>query len=466
MRFYSTLTNKKEEFVPSNGKNVSMYVCGITPYDEVHLGHARAYVTFDTVRRHLEHSGYSVKFIQNFTDVDDKIIKRSIEAQTTPGLLSQKFITDYFTQMDKLNIKRAHAYPKVTENIPQIVAFIERLVGGGYAYELQGDIYFSVRKFADYGKLSKRSVEDLLSGARVEVDAQKKDPLDFALWKKTKPGEPEETSWKSPWGMGRPGWHIECSVMSTQALGDTIDIHGGGQDLIFPHHENEIAQSEAATGKPFARYWIHNGFVTINKEKMSKSLGNFFTLREIFEKYEPRVVRYFLLSQHYRSPLDFSDDKLKQSQKALNGIDTALDRLAQAVIPEPKPGLLENIGADTLDDYVSRFTAALDDDFSTEKAIAALNELSNEALSNTHSSDTEWIRKAANTMKLMLGDYLGIGPREKSGDSRFHQLVTERKEARAQKNWKRADEIRKEIENAGFKLLDNPDGTTTLTKMI
>src|SRR3989339_1968676 len=461
---HNTLSGKKEEFIPFNDSNVNIYVCGITPYDEVHLGHARCYVVFDVIRRYLKYKGYNVKYVQNFTDIDDKIINRSNELKVKSSELAQKYIDDYFSQMKKLNIENADSYPRVTQKIPEIIEFIKKIIANDYAYAVEGDVYFSVRKFKDYGKLSKRNIEDLKVGNRILPGEIKNDPLDFALWKKAKDNEP---SWPSPWGEGRPGWHIECSAMSLKEFSSSyLDIHGGGQDLIFPHHENEIAQSEAATGKQFVKYWIHNGFVTINKEKMSKSLGNFFTLREIFDKYEPRVVRYFLLSQHYRSPLDFSDDKLKQSQKALNGIDTALDRLAQAVIPEPKPGLLENIGADTLDDYVSRFTAALDDDFSTEKAIAALNELSNEALSNTHSSDTEWIKKAANTMKLMLGDYLGIGPREKSGDSRFHQLVTERKEARAQKNWKRADEIRKEIENAGFKLLDNPDGTTTLTKMI
>ncbi|MDD5259505.1 MAG: cysteine--tRNA ligase, partial [bacterium] len=326
---YNTLTQQKEEFKPLKNKVVNMYVCGVTPYDEVHLGHARCYVAFDVIRRYLEYKGYTVNYIQNFTDIDDKIIKRAQEKNVQPLELAQKNIDAYFQDINALNIKPALKYPRVTEHIPDIIKIVENLVNSRHAYVVDGDVYFRVASFPGYGKLSKRELDQLKSGARVEIDERKESPLDFALWKKEKPGEP---SWTSPWGNGRPGWHIECSAMSLGELKiDTLDIHGGGQDLIFPHHENEIAQSEAVTGKPFAKYWLHNGFVTINKEKMSKSLGNFFTLKEIYKKYEPQVVRLFLISQHYRSPIDFSENKLEEMSRAQERFTTALNNMKEAV---------------------------------------------------------------------------------------------------------------------------------------
>lgn len=453
---YNSLTRKNEEFRPLNGKQVLMYVCGITPYDEVHLGHARVYVAFDVISRHLKRSGFTVKFVQNFTDIDDKIIKRAKEKGISAAELSNRYIEDYFLQMDKLNIKRADVYPKVTENIEHIIGFIQKLIKNGYAYEMNGDVNYSVRKFGSYGKLSCRSIDDLRSGARVEIDEHKKDPLDFALWKKTLPSEPFEPCWDSPWGKGRPGWHTECSVMSLRYLGETLDIHGGGQDLIFPHHENEIAQSEAVTGKPFVRYWIHNGFVTVNHEKMSKSLGNFFTMREIFEKFAPRVVRYFLLSQHYKSPLDFSDDKLVQAGEALRGIDTALNALSQHGVQK-----YDNSGP-VLEDAFNKFISHLDNDFSTEKAISIIHELKDQILSNAHISDKEWLAKAWNTVRIMLEDFLGIDIKQ-SIPERIMQLAQERKNARTIKDWKKADELRIKLKDEGFVVMDNPDGTTTVS---
>jgi cysteinyl-tRNA synthetase len=465
LSIYNTLTRKKEEFTPQNDREVLMYVCGVTPYDEVHLGHARVYVTFDTVRRHLEQSGYRVKYVQNFTDVDDKIIARAVERKVSPRQLADRYIEDYFAQMDKLNIRRADRYPRVTETIPEIIAFIAAIIEKKKAYVVDGDVYFSTRKSRGYGKLSRRNIEELQAGARVEVDERKHDPLDFALWKAAKPEEPAEVVWDSPWGKGRPGWHIECSVMSTSLLGPTLDIHGGGQDLIFPHHENEIAQSEAATGKPFVRYWIHNGFVTLNREKMSKSLGNFFTLREIFEKYPPRVVRYFLLSQHYRSPLDFSDDKLLQAQRALEGIDDTYLRLAALPYPAPVPGRLGNLEPEALGDVLDRFRAAMDDDFNTEKALAVLHELKNEVSATLAQRSPLLLHKAFVTMRILMDDYLGITPPVRlTLPAEVTAAQAERETARRERNWKRADELRERLNALGYRVEDNPDGSSTVFK--
>ncbi|MBN1824571.1 MAG: cysteine--tRNA ligase [Endomicrobiales bacterium] len=463
---YNTLTSKKEEFKPLDPGRVKMYVCGITPYDSVHLGHARAYVTFDIIHRHLIHSGYKVQYVQNFTDVDDKIIKRSREQGTLPSKLAQKYIDDYFAQMKKLNVLSATEYPRVTEKIPEIVKFTQRLIEKGFAYATPaGDVFFSVRNFKNYGKLSKRNLEELKSGARVEIDEQKKDPLDFALWKASKPDDPGEVSWDSPWGKGRPGWHIECSVMSTSSLGETIDIHGGGQDLIFPHHENEVAQSEAATGKRFARYWIHNGFVTVNREKMSKSLGNFFTLEEIFKKFEPRTVRYFLLTQHYATPIDFSDERLKQAKAALEGIDEACQKLSQMPFNETLPGHLHNLEPDIMTDRVNSFNEAMNDDFNTEKAISVIHEIRNDALATINTKSPETLSKYLNTIRFLMKDHLGIPVVDevKPGDD-VAVIKKEREEARRNRNWKLSDELRKRIEEFGYRVEDNPDGTSTLIK--
>ncbi|MFH1368079.1 MAG: cysteine--tRNA ligase [Elusimicrobiota bacterium] len=459
----NTLTGKKEPFIPIRDNEVSMYVCGVTPYDEVHLGHARAYVAFDIIRRHFEHSGFKVRFIQNFTDVDDKIIKRAGELKEAPSKLADRFTADYFAQMEKLNVKKADAYPKVTETIPKIISFIQTLIEKGFAYAVDGDVYYSVRKFSGYGKLSKRNIEDMRSGARVEPGEQKQDPLDFALWKKSKPEEPADVSWDSPWGKGRPGWHIECSVMSTGALGPTIDIHGGGQDLIFPHHENEIAQSEAATGQPFVKYWIHNGFVTINHEKMSKSLGNFFTLREIFEKYNPRVVRYYLLTQHYKGPLDFSDENLRQAKNALEGIDEAYFKLSHVPEPVELPGRLHNLDSEMLSETIGKFKAMLDDDFNTERALAVIHELKKEILQKLGNNDFHWLRKALFTLSFLMQDYLGIPLAEKETvPEEALKMQKEREQARRDKNWKLSDELRAKLEAMGYKIEDSPDGSSKL----
>ncbi|MGA2090376.1 MAG: cysteine--tRNA ligase [Endomicrobiales bacterium] len=459
LMIYNTLTFNKEPFIPAEAPLVSMYVCGVTPYDEVHLGHARAYVTFDIVRRHLEHSGYQVKYIQNFTDVDDKIINRARERGISPRQLADQYIADYFTQIDKLSVKRASAYPRVTEQIPQIVKFIAELIDKKYAYAAKGDVYYRVNAFKGYGKLSKRNIDELQTVARIESGEHKKDPLDFALWKAAKPDEPAEVTWDSPWGKGRPGWHIECSVMSTGLLGSTIDIHGGGQDLIFPHHENEIAQSEAYTGKQFVRFWIHNGFVTINREKMSKSLGNFFTLRDIFDKYHPRIVRYFLLSQHYRTPLDFSDEKLQAAAAALQGLDNTL----RIIDEKNKPS--ETFSPSTA--FLDTFNAALDDDFNTEKALAVVHSLKTAAMAKVSSLNSGTpidLNSEKSALHSML-DRLGIAlPALAVIPDDIRALAEARVQARREKNWAQSDELRKKIDDRGYKVEDNPNGSSTVIK--
>ncbi|MFH1540250.1 MAG: cysteine--tRNA ligase [Elusimicrobiota bacterium] len=428
LKIYNTLSKEKEEFVPQKDKQVSMYVCGITPYDEVHLGHARCYIVFDVIRRYLKYKDYIVKYIQNFTDIDDKIINRSRELGVYSSELAQKYIDDYFVQMRKLNVQDADSYPRVTQKVPEIIEFIKKIIDNGYGYVVEnGDVYFSVRKFDGYGKLSKRNIDDLKSVARILPGESKKDPLDFALWKNAKEGE---SFWDSPWGKGRPGWHIECSAMSLNEFGfDTLDIHGGGQDLIFPHHENEIAQSEAVLGKQFVRYWIHNGFVTINKEKMSKSLGNFFTLREIFEKYDPMVVRYMLLSQHYRQPLDFSEDKFEQSKSAYQRIVNAVEKTGE---------IKDNILSE------QKFVSCMDDDFNTPQALAVIHNLVDE--------------NSAKTL-LRLCDILGLIVNTKIEIPEFIiKLVEQREHARKEKNWKLSDEIREKIKEEGFEVEDTKAG--------
>jgi len=461
IKVYNTLTGKKEDFIPQHEDTVSMYVCGVTPYDEVHLGHARAYVVFDIVKRHLLNRGFDVKHIQNFTDVDDKIIKKALEKGVAPSEIAQKYIDDYFTQTEKLNILKAKEYPRVTNMINKIVDFVKMLIDKGFAYEINGDVYFSVKKFKDYGKLSKRNLEDLKAGARVSVCDEKASPYDFALWKKTKENEPEESSWDSPWGKGRPGWHIECSVMSSNLLGDTIDIHGGGQDLIFPHHENEIAQSEAATGKQFVKYWIHNGFVTINKEKMSKSLGNFFTLREIFEKYNPRVVRYYLLTQHYTSPLDFSYEGLNASKNALQGLDDAYLRLA-ARVNKTATELTEM----DLIQIQEKFLSALDDDFNSEKALSYLHELKSIILNELFTSNETRLSQLKSLFGDMLDKSFGIILPVLDNNNELLEMLAQRNAARADKNWAEADRLRKLIDEKGYKIVDNKDGSSALVKKI
>ncbi|MCL1971609.1 MAG: cysteine--tRNA ligase [Endomicrobia bacterium] len=461
IKVHNTLTGKKEEFIPQHENIVSMYVCGVTPYDEVHLGHARAYVTFDIVKRHLQIRNYKVRHVQNFTDIDDKIIKRALEKGVSSSALAQTYIDDYFTQTDKLNILRADIYPRVTEVMPEIISFIQKLIDKGFAYAVDGDIYYSVNKFKEYGKLSKRNLEDLKAGARVEVCGDKNSAFDFALWKKTKEGEPEDVSWNSPWGKGRPGWHIECSVMSSKMLGETIDIHGGGQDLIFPHHENEIAQSEACTGHQFVKYWIHNGFVTVNKEKMSKSLNNFFTLKSIFEKYDPRVVRYYLMTQHYKSPLDFSDSGLDAAKNTLQGLDDAYLRLISAA------SQYAQVRDADLIELKNNFLNSLDDDFNSEKALSYLHELKNLILNELFKADKIRLWQFRTLFEELADFSLGISlPKTQNNDEDLQSLLNARNEARKTKNWPEADRLRKEIDEKGYKIVDNPDGSSVLMKKI
>ncbi|MDR3113827.1 MAG: cysteine--tRNA ligase [Endomicrobium sp.] len=466
IKVYNTLSGKKEEFTPQRPNEVSLYVCGVTPYDSVHLGHARAYVVFDIIKRHLIRRGYKVKHVQNFTDVDDKIINKAISQKVSPSEISKKFIDDYFEQTGKLNILRACVYPLVTKNIPEIINFIKILVDKGFAYVKDGDVYYSVAKFSGYGKLSKRNLQDLRSGARVGINEDKASYFDFALWKKTKDGEHMDVSWDSPWGKGRPGWHIECSAMSSSFLGDVIDIHGGGLDLIFPHHENEIAQSEAASGKTFVKYWIHNGFVTINKEKMSKSLDNFFTLKDIFEKYDPRVVRYYLLTQHYKSPLDFSDEGLNAAKNSLQGLDDAYLRLAAKTKSVPNDPDAIDVSDEGLTALENNFLSVLDDDFNSEKALSYLHELKNIILNKLAVAQSARLLRLKKLFEGMLENSLGILTPQANANEDIEDLLKRRNEARKDKNWTEADRLRKLIEEKGYKIVDDKNGSSVLTKKI
>lgn len=478
---YNTLTKRKEEFKPLHANTVNMYVCGVTPYDELHLGHGRCYVAFDVIKRYLEYKGYHVNHVQNFTDIDDKIIRRAQEWNIAPLELSQKNIDEYFKDIDLLNVKRAKAYPKVTEYISRIVSFVETLVRRGDAYVIAGDVYFRVARFYKYGKLSHRDLNQLKAGARVEVDERKEDPLDFALWKKEKPGEP---SWPSPWGNGRPGWHIECSVMSLSAFAvETLDIHGGGQDLIFPHHENELAQSESYTGKPFVKYWLHNGFVTIDKEKMSKSLGNFFTLKQIYQKYPPAVLRFFLVSQHYRHPIDFSEDKLEEMRKAYDKFTTCL-KLVEDMLEHvgEKVRLNEKIAVPVeVAEFENRFTAAMDDDFNTAEALAGLYEIVSviHHLLEQKEQDIIKVSYMAKTL-IKLGQVLGLFSSTvtsvKKGDKalaakgitkeEIERLIALRNEYRQKKQWAESDKVRDELLSKGIVLEDTVHGTRWKVKDI
>lgn len=461
MKVYNTLTRKKEEFVPINEKEIKIYVCGPTVYNFFHIGNARPFVVFDTLRRYLEYRGYNVKFVQNFTDVDDKIINRAKEEGISAPEVSEKYIKEYFKDAAALNVKPATVHPKVSEHIPEIISFVKTLVDKGYAYEVNGDVYFSTRKFPEYGKLSKQNIDDLEAGARIEVGDIKEDPLDFALWKARK--TEDEIAWESPWGMGRPGWHIECSAMSKKHLGDTIDIHAGGQDLQFPHHENEIAQSECCNGVPFARYWMHNGYITIDNEKMSKSKGNFFTVRDILKDYSGEVMRFFLLSGHYRNPINFSDALMEQAKNGLSRMQNARDNLKY----------LKETGEDvdmtgeeletlkTLDGYKANFIEKMDDDLNTADAITAVFEIVAAVNSQTRISSTKKFAAEALARLTELTDVLGLlqDSEEDNGvDAEVQALVDERQKARAEKNFARADEIRDILKEKGITLKDTPQG--------
>jgi len=468
LKVYNTLTKQKEEFKPLKEGQVSIYVCGVTPYNHPHIGNARPFVTWDVIKRYFTHLGYKVKHIQNFTDVDDKIIRTANQEGVKWSDISTRYINSYFEVMDKLHVKHADTYPKVSQTIPEIIDMISVLIDKGYAYELNGDVYFSVEKFKGYGKLSGRKLEDMMAGARIEVNESKHNPMDFALWKAAKPGEP---FWESPWGNGRPGWHIECSTMSLKYLGKTFDFHGGGSDLIFPHHENEIAQSQAYCGDDhsFARYWLHNGFITINQEKMSKSLGNFFTVKEILDKYPAEVLRFFIVSTHYRSPLDFSDARLDEAATSLNRLKNALDNLKELAKNTTDATSGEELIAKAKQ-CKQNFFEAMDDDFNTALAIANMFDLSkeiniyyNEVTSGKVACSKVAVDTALDVFSEMA-DIIGILEDDDNSaddglvDNLMNLIIDIRQNARKNKDWATADKIRDELKNIGITLEDSPTG--------
>ena len=464
MQVYNTLTNRKEEFVPIEPGKVRMYVCGPTVYNFFHIGNARPFVVFDTLRRYLKYRGYEVKFVQNFTDVDDKIINRAKEEGITAPEVSEKYIKEYFNDAEALNVIKADVHPKVSEHIPEIIEFVQTLIDKGYAYEADGDVYYSTRKFKEYGKLSGQNIDDLESGARIAIGEVKEDPLDFALWKARK--EESEIAWESPWGMGRPGWHIECSTMAKKHLGETIDIHGGGQDLTFPHHENEIAQSEACNGVPFAHYWMHNGYINVDGKKMSKSLGNFFTVRDIREQYSGDVIRFFLLSGHYRSPINFSDTLMEQSKQGYERIATAIETL-EFLMKNGSDEAMENEAEmlAALDKHRDRFIEVMDDDLNTADGIAAVFELVSDINLAVKDGASKSYAKGALAKVKELTDVLGIfgGDDEEEGlGDDIQALIDERQAARKEKNWARADEIRDQLAAMGITLKDTPQGVQVI----
>ena len=481
LRVYNTLSGSKDLFEPMVPGKVRMYVCGVTVYDYCHIGHARSALVFDVLRRYLEYSGFAVEFAKNFTDVDDKIIKRANEQGVSCEHVTKTYIQAYYEDMEKLGVRRATLEPRATEHIAEIVALVDTLLAKGMAYRVEGDVYFQVDRYPVYGRLSKRKMDDLQAGARVDVDERKRHPMDFALWKGSKPGEP---SWDSPWGPGRPGWHIECSAMAMRHLGETFDIHGGGMDLIFPHHENEIAQSCGATGKEFARYWVHNGFVQINQEKMSKSLGNFFTIREIFAKSEwpervtGEMLRYFLLSTHYRSPLDFSDQSVAEAQNALNGFYDLFERLKEST---PAQGAADQQMREANTRTREAFIAAMDDDLNTPNAVAALQKLRGEANKALDAGLSAKMRHAVRDEFRCLGAVLGLlqpdrwqfkshGSQESHGasgvptktlsDEEVAGKIAARLAAKQSRNYKLADQLRAELSSHGIIIEDRPDGTS------
>ncbi len=467
-RVFNTLTRGKEDLAPLHAGLVRMYVCGVTVYDLSHIGHGRSAIVFDVMRRYLKHRGHAVKFIKNFTDIDDKIIRKANQEGVSAQEISERYIEEYRTDMASLGVAPADIEPKATEHVPQMIALIERLIAKGVAYPVEGDVYFEVRRFPGYGKLSGKNLEELQAGARVEVDERKRDPMDFALWKATKPGEP---SWKSPWGQGRPGWHIECSAMAMQYLGEVLDVHGGGEDLIFPHHENEIAQSEAATGKPFARYWLHNGFVNLAAEKMSKSLGNTLTIKDLVRRHDPEALRLYLLGTHYRHPLEFGDERIVEAGRALarlRSLKDEADRIASRGTPAPGPdhGLFDEVAA-----HRARFEAAMDDDFNTPQALGVLFDLARVL----HGAREQVAQGTAGAGAFLLGvgelvmlaRVLGLleGARKEAAvdpqlKARIESLVYLRQEARRQRDFGEADRLRDELARLGVIIEDTRDGTT------
>lgn len=474
IKVYNTLTKQKEDFVPIHPGKVGMYVCGVTPYNHPHVGNARPFVTWDVIRRFLEHEGYEVTHVQNFTDVDDKIINTANREGVQWYDVCNRYIDSYFEVMDKLNVKRAHVYPRVSEHIGDIIKTVQSLIDRGYAYAVDGDVYYSVEKFEHYGELSGRNLDDMMAGARVDVDDRKHNPMDFALWKAAKPGEP---AWESPWGPGRPGWHIECSTMSMKYLGETFDFHGGGSDLIFPHHENEIAQSEGCTGcHPFVHYWLHNGFITVNEEKMSKSLGNFFMVIDILKHYEPETLRFFIVSTHYRSPLDFSDARLTEAEKSLGRLRTAketlgeLNKMMNAGPTEESLELRKKVAG-----LREEFMEAMRDDFNTALAISHMFALAKE-INIYHSSIVEAGAKPDGKLldeitKVFAEMCSIIGVLEEAeakpaaeneenckGPALVQMIIDLRQEARAAKNYAVADKLRNQLAEIGIILEDTPQG--------
>ena len=460
MRIYNTMTRQKQEFVPITKGEVKMYSCGPTVYDYFHIGNARPFIIFDTLRRYLEYLGYKVTFVQNFTDIDDKMINRANKEGITVKELGERFIAEYFKDAEALGIRRATIHPKATENIDAIIDVVKRLEDGGYAYNIDGNVYFRTKKFKEYGKLSHQPLDELEAGARIDINEGKEDPMDFALWKAQKPGEP---AWESPWGMGRPGWHIECSAMVNKYLGNTIDIHSGGKDLIFPHHENEIAQSECANGCEFARFWMHNGYINIDNRKMSKSLGNFFTIRDITEKYDPQVVRFFMLSAHYRSPVNFSDALMAQAQSAMERVYNCIENLeflkSSAQNREPQDEellLLEDIKK-----AKKRFLVSMDDDLNTADAISAIFDIVSSANKHIRENGDNSAAVIEETLLQIfeLGGVLGLfEKREQVASKEIEELIKKRNEARSAKNYQEADRIRDELRAKNIELKDTPTG--------
>ena len=464
MRLYNTFTNKKEEFIPIEKNKAKIYACGPTVYNYIHVGNSRPICVFDVLRRYLKYIGYEVTFVQNFTDVDDKIIKKAIEEKSDFLAVSKKYIEEYKKDAKGLNIKEADFHPKATENIDEIIKIISTLIDKNFAYSLpNGDVYFSTRSFKDYGKLSGQTIDDLRSGARIQIDELKKDPLDFALWKAAKPGEPY---WESPWGKGRPGWHIECSAMAGRYLGKTIDIHCGGQDLIFPHHENEIAQSECANGVKFANYWLHNGYINVNSQKMSKSLGNFFTVREIAQKHGYEPIRYLMISSHYRSPINFSEEIILQCKSALERLYTFKENLNFAIKNATESDATKN--PIDLKGYKNKFIEEMNDDLNTADALGVIFEYVKEVNLKVISKgdfckkDLEEILGLFNELTDVLGILYNEGSKQNENcldENEIENLIKEREIARKEKNWKRADEIRDELKSKNVIIEDTPQGT-------
>ncbi|NMB34110.1 MAG: cysteine--tRNA ligase [Clostridium sp.] len=460
MKLYNTMTGRKEKFEPLDPREVKIYSCGPTVYNYFHIGNARPFIMFDVLRRYLEYRGYDVVFVQNFTDIDDKMISRAKEENTTVRELADRFIQEYYVDAKGLGIGEATFHPRATDNIEAIIELISKLEQKGFAYTAGGDVYFRTGKYKDYGKLSHQSQEDLEVGFRVNLDERKENPMDFVLWKAQKPGEP---AWDSPWGKGRPGWHIECSAMANKYLGETIDIHSGGRDLIFPHHENEIAQSEAANAKPFSRYWIHNGFINVDGEKMAKSRGNFFTVRDISKKFDYEVIRFFMLSAHYRNPINFSEELLGQAENGLERIYNCLDNLEYLMehIDEDRD-ITENEIKMRLIDFKEQFTGAMDDDLNTADALAGLFNIIKEVNTNIGlgTNPSRGIVRFAYSLIKELGGILGIGQKNRKNDidSKIQELINKRQQARKEKDWGKADQIRETLKDMGVTLEDTPQG--------